>query len=355
MPLWLLDAALPRLIRSEWSGGFIAGANLETVSKHGAGPGRALFQEGDQLSDTARLLHLVETFRNLFYTPIYVAVGGGFFYAEGLDVQFKTVPAGDSAIEMLRSGAADIAQTGVSRTLMDLDAGHDDAPLHIAEINQRDGFFLLGRSSVVDWGWSSLENSKIIPVGFTPVPWMTLKAAMLQNGVDLESVTLIEGLSADAAIDCFLGDGADYIHLPHPQAQMLIEDGSGHLAAAVGPELGYLCYSSFAAAPSYLDSQPDVVQRFVNGFGSALRWLSHADTETVARRVAPFFPDLPERSLRAAIGQYRGNATWPEDPVIGEEGFTRMRDLLIDGGLVAARHAYDLVVRPDYAVRARGG
>jgi NitT/TauT family transport system substrate-binding protein len=297
----------------------------------------------------------VETFRNLFYTPIYVAVAGGFLYAEGLNVQFSTVPDGHSAIEVLRSGAADIAQTGVSRTLMELDAGRDDAPLHIAEINQRDGFFLLGHSSVVDWGWGNLENATLIPVGFTPVPWMPLRTALLKNGVGLESVTLIEGLSADGAIDRFLEGGADYIQLPHPQAQMLIEDGSAHLVTAIGPELGYLCYSSFAAAPSYLDSRPDIVQRFVDGFGNALRWLSRTDVETVARRVAPFFPDLPEGLLRAAIDQYRDQATWPKDPTIGEDGFTNMRDMLIDGGLVTGSHAYDRVVRPEFAIHARGG
>lgn len=307
------------------------------------------------MSAKPRPLRLVETFRNLFYTPIYVVVGGGFFYAEGLDIQFNTVPVGGSAIDMLRSGAADVAQTGVSRTLMDLDAGRQDAPLHIAEINQRDGFFLLGHDPVVDWSWRSLENTKLIPVGFTPVPWMPLRGALLKNGVELDRVALIEGLSAEAAVERFRAGDADYIHLPHPQAQMLIDDGSGHLAAAIGPELGYLCYSSFAAAPGYLSSQPDIVQRFVDGFGNALRWLSQADTETVAERVAPFFPDLTDQLLHAAIGQYRSQATWPEDPVIGEEGFDRIRDLLVDGGLVAERHAYDLVVRPEFAIRATAG
>ena len=42
-------------------------------------------------------LRLMETFRNLFYTPIYVAVGGGFLYREGLDVSLGTAPTGRPA------------------------------------------------------------------------------------------------------------------------------------------------------------------------------------------------------------------------------------------------------------------
>ena len=122
------------------------------------------------MSTEYRPLRLMDTFRNLFYTPIYVAVAGGFFYAEGLNVEFSMVPEGQPTMDMLRSGAVDIAQTGISRSLMDLDEGKEDAPLHIAEINQRDGFFLLSRIPVENWAWKDLEGSTLIPIGFTPVP-----------------------------------------------------------------------------------------------------------------------------------------------------------------------------------------
>ncbi len=35
-------------------------------------------------------LRLMETFRSVFYTPIYVSVAGGFLESAGLDVTFST-------------------------------------------------------------------------------------------------------------------------------------------------------------------------------------------------------------------------------------------------------------------------
>ena len=35
----------------------------------------------------------METFRTVFYTPIYVTVAGGYLESEGLDVDFQTCPA----------------------------------------------------------------------------------------------------------------------------------------------------------------------------------------------------------------------------------------------------------------------
>ena len=180
-------------------------------------------------------VRLVETFRNLFYTPIYVAVAGGFLYREGLNVLFSTAPGDRSPIAMLGDGTADIVQSGISRSLMALDEGQDDAPLHFAEINQRDGFFLVSRGPAESWTWKDLEGSRLIPVGFTPVPWTSLRSAMRTNGVDLDRVRLIEGLSAEESIENFRAGEADYVHLPHPQAQQLIDEGAGHLATAVGP------------------------------------------------------------------------------------------------------------------------
>ena len=299
-------------------------------------------------------LRLRETFRNLFYTPIYVAVGGGFLYNEGFDVEFGTTPPEQLAVDLLKSGKADIIQTGLSRSLMDLDQGKDDAPLHVAEINQRDGFFLIGRDETKGWSWSQLEGSTLIPVGFTPVPLTSLKSALKLNGVDINKIRLIEGLGAQEAIDAFRNGEADYIQMPNPQAQQLVDDGAGHIATAIGPELGYICYSSFAVVPAFLDSRPDIVQRFVRGFFGAQRWLASADAAAVAKTAAPFFPDTTSGVLEQSIDRYKQQQTWATDPLIGEDGYTTLRDTLIDGVLVKGRHPYERLVRPEFALEAIG-
>ena len=196
-------------------------------------------------------LRLMDTYRNLFYTPIYAAVAGGFLYAEGLDVMFGTVPADRAPLDMLREGEVDIIQTGISRSLMALDEGDEDAPLHIAEINRGDGFFLVSRTPTDNWQWHYLEGATVIPIGFTPVPLTSLTAALRKHGVDIDSITMLKGLSAEDAIAAFRNGDADYIHMPNPQAQALIDDGAGYMAAALGREHGYLCYSSFAATPGF--------------------------------------------------------------------------------------------------------
>ncbi len=298
------------------------------------------------------VLRLMETFRSLFYTPIYVAVAGGFLLREGLDTFFSTLPAGQAGVDVLRRGEADVLQTGVSRSLMALDQGHQDAPVHIAEINQRDGFFLVSRRPAEGWQWKALEGATLVPVGFTPVPWTTLKAALARHDVNLAQVRLAQGLPLREALELFRGGGADYIHLPHPQAQQLVSDDQGHIVAAIGPGLGHLCYSSFAVTPGLLERRQEVLQRFVNGFHRGQQWLAAAAPGAVAALVAPFFPSVALPVLEASIARYKAQDTWATSPLIQEDGYNAMRDILIEGGLVRGRHSYERVVRPELALKA---
>jgi NitT/TauT family transport system substrate-binding protein len=304
------------------------------------------------MTTATRPLRLMETFHNLFYTPIYVALGGGFLAQQGLDVSYSTAPPGQTAIELLKAGEVDIVQTGVSRSFMDLDAGHDDAPLHIAEINQRDGFFLVSHAPTAEWTWHDLEGASVIPVGFTPVPWTSLRYAMLANGVDLAKVRLLAGLSAEHALETFRRGDADYIHMPNPQAEQLVEDGMGHIAVGLGPLLGDICYSSFAVTPAFLAANAELVQRFVTGWHHTLQWLAHSTTAAIVHQVTSFFPETAAVVLERSIERYRQQHTWPDSPLIGEAGFTRIRDMFIAAGLVKARYPYDRLVRPEFARQA---
>lgn len=297
-------------------------------------------------------IRLRVAFRNMFYTTIYVAVEGGFLADQGLDVNFDHIPAGRASTDLLKGGEIDITQSGISRSFMDLDAGSGDPPLHVAEINQRDGFFLLSKGPTDNWRWADLAGATLIPVGFTPVPYTTLQAAMRWHGVDPASVNLLGGLPAEEMLGRFRDGGADYLQVPNPFAAQLMREGSGHLAATLGMESGYVCYSSFAVTPAYLANNPDTVQAFVNGYARAQRWVAENDAEAVAERIAGVFPEYEREVLTEGARRYKDAGVWATDPTITRHGFDRMRDALMSGGLVREAHPYESIVRPEFAERA---
>jgi NitT/TauT family transport system substrate-binding protein len=297
-------------------------------------------------------LRLMETWRSVFYTPIYVSVAGGFLEREGLDVTFSTCPPEFShPLSALNYDAADIAQSGIMRSIIASDWGAETVPLHFAKINSRDGFFILG-SRPQTFSWESLRGARVIPVGFSVMPWASFQYALRRHGIETSELDLLTGLSLDDAVAAFREGDAEYIHVAEPVVEQLIADGVGHLLAALGPENGHLAYSSFAATHSFLESRADTAARFTLGFARALQWLSSSAPADAAEAVAEFFPGTSKEVLAASIGRYKEQDQWPASPVLGQPEYESLHDVLLAAGLCQERQPYSKVVRTDIAEAA---
>lgn len=296
-----------------------------------------------------RSIRLMETFRSVFYTPIYVSVAGGFLESEGLDVTFSTCPPQfPHPLSALKRGAADIVQTGIMRCIIALDWGAEAVPAHFAKINARDGFFVLGRQHQDEFQWESFRGANVIPVGFSPMPWASFQYALRKHGVVPEELKLLHGLSLEDAVAAFRQGQADFIHLPEPAVEQLIAEGVGHLTVALGPENGHIAYSSFAATTDFMDGNPEVVQRFIQGFSRALQWMADNDASEIGKTVAPFFPDVPPDLIAQAVARYQAQDTWPVNPVLGQPEYEGLQEILVSAGLVKERQPYAKVVRSEF-------
>lgn len=295
-------------------------------------------------------LRLLETFRTLFYTPIYVSVAGGFLTAEGLDVTFNTCPAQyPHPLSALKHGHADIVQSGIMRSIIALDWGAETAPLHFAEINSRDGFFVLSRQHHPNFTWDMIQGASVIPVGFSPMPWASFQYALRKHNINPGGLALMHGLSLDDAIQAFREGKADYIHLPEPAAEQLIAEGTGHLVSALGTENGHIAYSSFAATGEFLAREPDIIMRFIRGFSAALKWLDANSPAIISDLVLPFFPGTPKELITPSITRYKAQGTWPVQPALEQPAFEGLQNILMGAGLVKERQSYEKVVCRQYA------
>jgi len=136
-----------------------------------------------------RTLKVIEPLRTAFYTPVYVALAGGYWEAEGLDVSIATCPpAYAHTFSALNQGAADIVSGGAMRSIIAADWGAETVPQHFAQINTRDGFFLLSRERQDPFRWESLRGNRVIPLSFAPTPWASLQYALRRHGVKPEEL-----------------------------------------------------------------------------------------------------------------------------------------------------------------------
>src|SRR4051794_38733179 len=117
-------------------------------------------------------LRLGVTFHHVFYAPYYVALHQGLFAEHGLELT-STIP-GDGRVILAGQmrGDLDVALGGIMRSLVSYDAGERNAPIHFTRLNDRDGFFLIGRNASFDW--PDLLGKRLILFSEAPTPWFVL-------------------------------------------------------------------------------------------------------------------------------------------------------------------------------------
>jgi NitT/TauT family transport system substrate-binding protein len=287
-------------------------------------------------------LRLGLTFHHVFYAPYYVALHRGVFADQGLDVT-TTVP-GDGRLILAgqASGDLDVALGGIMRSLVSYDAGETDAPLHFARVNDRDGFFLIGRPEhAATFDWSDLIGRRLILFSEAPTPWYVLRALLRERGLDPDQIEAVPGLPAPDAAAAFQAGEADFLQGPAQVAEALIADGSGAVVREMAREAGPIPYSSYSARRAVLDGQPEALSALIRAHAAALAWMRAASGAEIWATIAPSFPDADAALYRRAVERYHRLGVWSSDATLPQASFDRLAYLMQRGGLIQRVAPYE--------------
>ena len=300
-----------------------------------------------------RPLRVVVAFHSIFYAPLPVAIRGGHFAAEGVEVDPETPALAAGTVDALQSGVADISLSGIMRSFQLVDRGGPRI-VHFAAVNDRNGFFLLSREPRPLFAWPDVAGRTIISFGGAPTPWLCMQTVLRRHGVDPARVTFRRDLSTPDAIAAFKAHQGDFIEHGPPVIDQLIADGTGHLVASMGEATGPVPFSSLMATPETLTKQRDVLIRFVRGLYRAQRWMAASTAQEIAAVVAPVFGDIEPAVRVAAIERYLRQSTWATDPVLTRAGYETLQEILLSAGFIKKPHPFESLIDTEIARAAVG-
>jgi NitT/TauT family transport system substrate-binding protein len=278
------------------------------------------------------------TFHHVYYAPYYVALHRGLFAAEGLDMT-ATVPGnGQSILAGQASGDLDIALGGIMRSLVSYGEGRRDAPLHFARVNDRDGFFLVGRREMADW--TDLLGRRLILFSEAPTPWYVLRGLLRQRGLDPDRIEAVPGLPADRATAMFRAGEGDFLQCQAHVAEELAADGAV-IVREMAREAGPVPYSSYSARRAVLTEQAEPISAFIRAHIATLAWMRAATGAEIWETIAPSFPGVDEAIQLRAVERYQRLETWSSDATLPRASFDRLAALLHQGGLIKQVAPYE--------------
>jgi NitT/TauT family transport system substrate-binding protein len=105
---------------------------------------------------------LNEVAHSIFYAPQYAAIELGYFEEEGIDLTLVNGAGADKVMTALVSGDADIGFMGSEASIYTYAGGAKDYAVNFAQLTQRAGNFLVGRTPDPDFSWEKLKGSKVL-------------------------------------------------------------------------------------------------------------------------------------------------------------------------------------------------
>ncbi len=291
-------------------------------------------------------IRIVVSRHAVFYAPLIATVAAGFLETEGLEGVYSVKPPDRGTFDMLAAGEVDLVQAAVSSNWGRIERGVADLPVHFAQINQMDGFWITARGDK-SFNWKDLEGRELI-ADHGPQPMAMLRYAAARQGVDWKKVRLIEAGGPDQMDRTFREGGGDFVHQQGPWPQQLECDGIGRVAVSVGEAMPMVAFSSIMASRDYLETAPAVA--FMRAYRNSLGWVRSAAPAQIADRLGPYFPAVSADALEAAVSGYQRIGCWPEDARIPENLYEQALDVLLETGGIRRRYRYsDVVAEPPAA------
>jgi NitT/TauT family transport system substrate-binding protein len=276
-----------------------------------------------------------------FYSPLLATIAAGFLKNEGLEPIYFVKPKERNLYDVFRAAEVDVMQAAVSTSWDPLSKGISDIPKHFAQINQRDGFFLVARRQNSRFSWKDLEGAQVL-ADHSQQPLAMLRYALHLQGVDWQRIQPLNCGSPEAMDAAFRAGTGHFVHLQGPAAQQLEREKIGSVVACIGDALPPLAFSSLMAMPSILET--DKGRAFSRAYRAALNWVNDTSAVEIAERESRLFPGLTKSSLTDAIARYQDLGTWRRDPMIPRSQYEVSMDAFIYAGIFNRRFNYEDVV-----------
>ncbi len=298
-------------------------------------------------------VRLSEVVRSIFYVPQYVALEKGFFADEGLDIELSTAWGGDKAATSLMANHTDIALIGPETAVYIYQQGASNYLINFAQLTQKAGSFLVAREPFPEFDLEDVKGKTVVGNRPGGAPEMVMEYTLRHNNIEpFKDVDIITNLDFTANAPAFKNGLGDFVQLFEPKASQLENMGAGYVVASFGELGGRVPYTVYMARKSYIEENPQLVQRFTNVIYRAQLWTYSHSAQEIAKVISPFFPELDLDLLIKVVKRYKRQETWAHNPILEREEFNHWQDIIMEAGELENKIDYEVIVNTYFAKEA---
>lgn len=298
-------------------------------------------------------VQLNEVAHSMFYAPQYVAIELGYFEDEGLDVELVNGLGADKTMTAVLSGDADIGFMGAEASIYVYNEGAEDYVVNFAQLTQRAGNFLVSKDVNEDFSWENVKGKTVIGGRPGGMPQMVFEYILKKQGINPKTdLTIIQNIDFGLTSQAFIAGTGDYTIEFEPSANAIEKEGAGKVVASLGVESGKVPYTAYSARKSYIEKNPEIIQKFTNAIQKGMDYVKSHTPEEIAKVIAPQFPETDLKTVTAIVKRYYDQDTWKDNVIFEEESLDLLQNILEEAGELTARVPYEDLITREYAEKA---
>lgn len=300
-----------------------------------------MFKKDDKLTQ----VKVAEVAHSIFYAPQYIADSLGYFEEEGLNVEIILTSGADKVTAAVLSGDVQIGFAGSEATIYVYNQGESDYLINFSALTKRDGSFIVSREKYDNFTLNDMIGKTVIGGRKGGMPEMTFEWALRENGINPNSdLTIDTSIAFGAMSGAFIGGTGDFVNLFEPQALQIEQQGYGYVVASLGELGGVVPYTAYSAKKSYIENNPEVIEKFTRAIQKGLDYVHNNSSEDIAKNILNHFPDISLNDLTKIVERYKQNDSWFNTTYINEDDFNHIEEIMEAAGELTERVPYNKLV-----------
>lgn len=281
-----------------------------------------------------------QAFQSMLYLPFYVAMDGGFFAGEGVEVTKETAGAPAVALSAVISKSAQYSIHGPEWTAI---AASKGAPVNVvANVVNGAAVWIATAPDVTFNDVKDLKGQKIV-TGLMPTTSTSLFLKLLkENGLKPEDVEMTQ-VQLGSEPGPLLAGQAKIAVMYEPGLDQVVAKG---MKVVLGFPERYGPYA-FSSVSARKDVDPAVTQKVVTGMQKAIRFM-HTEPEKTIAIAKKQFPNLDPSVVEAAVKRMMREKVYPDSVDITAEALKTGMETQVALGNLSALPDYATFVRRDF-------
>lgn len=183
---------------------------------------------------------------------------------------------------------------------------------------------------------------------------MVFEYILRQNGLNpVKDMKINQSIDFGSTAAAFSGGQGDFSVEFEPGATALENEGVGYVVASLGVDSGYVPYTSFSAKNSFIEKNPEIIQKFTNALQKGMIYVREHTSEEIAKVIEPQFTETDLDTIITIVNRYHEQDTWRDNLIFEKDSFELLQDILQEADELDERVAYEDLVTTEFAETAQ--